>query len=124
MIDVFSVSFRFIGTFKVKKPGSSGVKLFTIMDVHLRPDAAYKELLDMRHVIEDFITGHPQYFDQTATSLADALEQNVVGATAENKPSLKTNHPILIVGDFNADCTYISATRQQLLRFVFFASFS
>jgi hypothetical protein len=114
----------FIGTFKVKKPGQSGVKLFTIMDVHLRPDAAYKELLDMRHVIEDFITKHPQYFDQTSTSLADALEQNVVDATPNNKPSLKTNHPILIVGDFNADCSYISPKRQQLLRTINYVDFT
>jgi hypothetical protein len=87
------------------------------MDVHLRPDGAYKELLDMRHVIEDFITKHPQYFDQT-TTVAEALEQNVVDATPINKPSLKTSHPILIVGDFNADCSYISPKRQQLLRLV------
>jgi len=86
------------------------------MDVHLRPDAAYQELLDMRHVIEDFIEKHPQYFDQTATSYEEALEENVIDATEDNLPSLKTNHPILIVGDFNADCTYISARRQELLR--------
>jgi hypothetical protein len=89
------------------------------MDVHLRPDAAYRELLDMRHVIEDFIIDNPQYFDQTSTSLQDALRQNVVNATVNNKPSLKTNHPILIVGDFNADCTYISATRQKSLQLVY-----
>jgi len=88
------------------------------MDVHLRPDAAYKELLDMRSVIEDFITIHPQYFDQTSKSLKDALEQNVVGATIDNKPSLKSPHPILIMGDFNADCSYISATRQASLQLV------
>lgn len=86
------------------------------MDVHLRPDAAYQELLDMRHVIEDFIEKHPQYFDQTATSYEEALEQNVVDATPENLPSLKSNHPILIVGDFNADCSYISPRRQDLLQ--------
>lgn len=109
-------SASFIGTFKVKAPGASGVKLFSVIDVHLRPDAAYKELLDTRSVIEDFIERHPQYFDQTATSFQQALEQNVENATADNKPSLKTNHPILIVGDFNADCSYISLRRQQLLR--------
>jgi len=114
----------FIGTFKVKKPGQSGVKLFTIMDVHLRPDAAYKELLNMRQVIEDFITEHPQYFDQTATSFDEALEQNVVGATIQNKPSLKSNHPILIVGDFNADCSYISPKRQQTLRTIDYVDFT
>jgi endonuclease/exonuclease/phosphatase family metal-dependent hydrolase len=113
----------FIGTFKVKKPGKSGVKLFTVMDVHLRPNAAYQELLDMRHVIEDFITKHPQYFDQTSSSLQEALDQNVVGATADNKPSLKTNHPILIVGDYNADCTYISATRQASLQAIDYVDF-
>jgi len=113
----------FIGTFKVKKPGKSGVKLFSIMDVHLRPDAAYQELLNMRHVIEDFIQNHPQYFDQTKTSFEDALAQNVVDATIENKPSLKTNHPILIVGDFNADCSYISPKRQQLLRTINYVDF-
>jgi hypothetical protein len=116
----FCLFFSFIGTFKVKKPGKSGVKLFTVMDVHLRPDAAYKELLDMRVAIKDFITKHPQYFDQSATSLNDALKQNVINATIENKPSLKTNHPILIVGDFNADCSYISLKRQESLRFVLF----
>jgi len=114
----------FIGTFKVKKAGKSGVKLFTIMDVHLRPDDAFKELLDMRHVIEDFITIHPQYFDQTSKSLNDALEQNVVDATIDNKPSLKSNHPILIVGDFNADCSYISSTRQELLRTINYVDFT
>ena len=88
------------------------------MDVHLRPDKAYQELLHMRQVIEDFIEKHPQYFDQSKTSFQDALEQNVVGATIENKPSLKSNHPILIVGDFNADCSYISSKRQQTLRLV------
>jgi len=112
-----------IGTFKVKKPGKSGVKLFTVMNLHLRPDAAYKELLDMRHVIEDFIINHPQYFDQTSTSLNAALEQNVVDATANNLPGLKTNHPILIVGDLNADCSYISATRQQTLQTINYVDF-
>jgi len=114
----------FIGTFKVKKPGKSGVKLFTIMDVHLKPTAAYQELLDMRHVIKDFITKNPQYFDQTSTSLEEALEQNVVGATETNKPSLKTNHPILIIGDFNADCSYISPSRQESLRTIDYADFT
>jgi hypothetical protein len=114
----------FIGTFKVTKPGKSGVKLFSIMDVHLRPDAAYKELLDMRHVIEDFITRNPQYFDQSSRSFDDALEQNVVDATPDHKPSLKTNHPILIVGDFNADCSYISPKRQELLRTINFVDFT
>jgi hypothetical protein len=113
----------FIGTFKVKKPGKSGVKLFSIMDVHLRPDKAYVELLHMRQVIEDFIENHPQYFDQSKTSYQDALEQNVVGATIDNKPSLKSNHPILIVGDFNADCSYISPKRQQTLRTIDFVDF-
>jgi len=109
---------------KLKKPGKSGVKLFSIMDVHLRPDAAYQELLDMRHVIEDFIIRHPQYFDQTATSFNEALDQNVIDATVDNKPSLKTNHPILIVGDFNADCSYISATRQKTLRSINYVDFT
>ncbi|CAF1131319.1 unnamed protein product [Adineta steineri] len=114
----------FIGTFKVKKPGNSGVKLFTIMDVHLRPDGAYTELLAMRYVIRDFISSHPQYFDQTETSLQEALDRNVVDATPEKKPSLKSNHPILIVGDFNADCTYISPTRQRLLQTINYVDFS
>ncbi len=104
----------------MKKPGKSGVKLFTIMDVHLRPDDAYTELLAMRQVIKDFIIKHPQYFDQTSKSLNEALAQNVIDATPTNKPSLKTSHPILIVGDYNADCTYISPTRQELLRLVKF----
>ncbi|CAF1149989.1 unnamed protein product [Adineta steineri] len=114
----------FIGTFKVKKPGNSGVKLFTIMDVHLRPDGAYTELLAMRYVVRDFISSHPQYFDQTETSLQEALDRNVVDATPDNKPSLKSNHPILIVGDFNADCTYISPTRQKLLQTINYVDFS
>ena len=88
------------------------------MNVHLRPDGAYDELLAMRYVIEDFILTHPQYFDYSGNSLNEALEQNVLNATLENKPSLKTNHPILIVGDFNADCSYISPRRQELLRSV------
>jgi len=110
----------FIGTFKVKEPGQSGVELFTIMDCHLKPTAAYQELLDMRRVIEDFISKNPQYFDQSS----DALEQNVIGATPDNKPSLNTNHPILIVGDLNADCTYISPKRQQTLRTVDYVDFT
>lgn len=114
----------FIGTFKVKEPGQSGVESFTIMNVHLRPDAAYKELLDMRHVIEDFIVKHPQYFDETSTSFHEALAENVVDATPVNKPSLKTNHPILIVGDFNADCSYISPKRQKLLREINYVDFT
>jgi len=113
----------FIGTFKVKKPGKSGVKLFTIMDVHLRPDKAYIELLHMRPVIEDFIHKNPQFFSQTSQSHANALAQNVVNGTIDNKPSLKTEHPIIIAGDFNADCSYISNTRQKLLQTIFFADF-
>lgn len=89
------------------------------MDVHLRPDQAYSELLNMRVVIEDFIIKNPQYFVSSPTSLDEALEQNVINATIDNKPSLKTDHPIMIIGDFNADCSYISLRRQLLLRFVF-----
>jgi len=113
----------FIATYKVTNPGPSGVKLFSIMNVHLRPDKAYPELLKMRNVIEDFILENPQYFAETSTSHAEALEQNVVDATIDNKPSLKTDHPILIVGDFNADCAYISNLRQQLLRTINFVDF-
>jgi hypothetical protein len=86
------------------------------MNVHLRPDSAYQELLDMRYVIEDFILINPQYFTDSSTSVDQALVQNVIDATATNKPSLKTNHPILIIGDLNADCSYISLKRQQSLR--------
>ncbi len=100
------------------KASSSGLKFFTIMDVHLRPDSAYQELLDMRYVIRDFIIKNPRYFTDTSTSLAQALAENVISATATNKPSLKTNHPILIIGDLNADCSYISLTRQESLRLV------
>ncbi|CAF3384293.1 unnamed protein product [Rotaria sp. Silwood1] len=114
----------FVGTFKVKNPEKSGVEFFTIMDVHLRPDDAYAELLSMRAVIEDFILRHPQYFDETPTSFIDALEQNVINATVDNKPSLKTNHPILIVGDFNADCSYISLRRQLILRSINYVDFT
>ncbi|CAF0742916.1 unnamed protein product [Adineta steineri] len=114
----------FIGTFEVTKPGSSGVRYFTIMDVHLRPDSAYQELLDMRRVIHDFILKNPRYFTDTSTSLSQALAANVIGATSTNKPNLKTNHPILIMGDFNADCTYISLTRQGTLRSIDFADFT
>ncbi|CAF4301931.1 unnamed protein product [Rotaria socialis] len=74
-----------------------------------------QELIDIRHVIRDFILQNPQYFSQTSTSLAQALSENVVDAAASHKPRLKTNHPILIVGDCNADCSYISLTRQQSL---------
>jgi hypothetical protein len=111
-------SSSFIGTFKVNKPGKSNVQLFTIMNVHLRPESAYEELLAMRYVIEDFIADNRQYFNYSATALNDALEQNVVDATVDNKPTLNTAHPILIVGDFNADCRYISKKRQELLRSV------
>ena len=86
------------------------------MDVHLRPGAAYQESLSLRYVIQDFIITNSQYFADTSTSLAQALAQNVVDATAKNKPSLKTNHPILIIGDMNADCAYISLKRQETLR--------
>ncbi|CAF1563505.1 unnamed protein product, partial [Rotaria sordida] len=113
----------FIGTFEVTKRSTSGVKYFTIMNIHLKPTAAYQELLDMRYVIEDFIINNSQYFSETSISLAQALEQNVIGATSSNKPSLKTNHPILIIGDLNADCSYISLTRQQSLRSVDYADF-
>ncbi|CAF3258561.1 unnamed protein product [Rotaria socialis] len=93
------------------------------MNVHLRPDDAYQESVNMRHVIEDFIIRHPEYFSQTATSYAEAIIQNVENPTSQNKPSLHTQHPILIVGDFNADCTYISLARQDQLRSIFFADF-
>ena len=86
------------------------------MNLHLRPDDAYPELLAMRHVIDDFIRRYPQYFDQTVTSYKDALRQNVLNGTLEHKPSLKTAHSILIVGDLNADCSYISLKRQDSLR--------
>ncbi len=115
----FRFSFSFIGTFQVTKTGSSGIKYFTIMDVHLRPDSAYEELLHMRYVIGDFIRKNPGYFTDTSTSVAQALAENVIDATATNKPSLKTNHPILIIGDFNADCSYISLKRQESLRLVY-----
>lgn len=88
------------------------------MNVHLRPDKAFPELLNMRNVIEDFITKNPHHFNHTPKSLQEALDQNVISATSENKPSLKTKHPILIVGDFNADCSYISQKRQSQLRLV------
>ncbi|CAM4751690.1 unnamed protein product [Rotaria magnacalcarata] len=125
-----------MATYKVKKPGKSGVKTFTIMsddsemfiteytmNVHLRPDDAYQESVNMRHVIEDFIIRHPEYFSQTTTSYAEAIIQNVENPTSQNKPSLNTQHPILIVGDFNADCTYISLAQQDQLRSIFFADF-
>ena len=109
-------SSRFIGTFKVKNVGASRVRFFTIIDVHLRPDAAYLEFLHLRHVIRDFILRNAQYFTTTSSSLAEAIAANVIDATASNKPHLKTDHPILLVGDFNADCSYISASRQETLR--------
>ncbi|CAF1450141.1 unnamed protein product [Adineta ricciae] len=114
----------FIGTFEVTSKGSSGVKYFTIMDVHLRPDAAYQELIDMRRVIRDFIIKYPRYFTDASTSLSQALAQNVIDATDSKKPSLKSNHPILIIGDFNADCSYISAKRQETLRSINFVDFT
>ena len=89
---MFYLSFSFIGTFQVTKAGASGIKFFTIMDVHLRPDTAYHELLAMRYVIRDFILKHPQYFSDASTSVAQVLEQNVIGATSSHKPSLKANH--------------------------------
>lgn len=47
----------FITIFQVTKLGSSGIRYFSMMNVHLRPDVAYQELLDMRHVIHDlFLT--------------------------------------------------------------------
>lgn len=100
----------------MNQPSTSGVKTFTIMNVHLRPDDAYQESINLRHVIEDFITRHPEYFSQTPTSHAEALIQNVQNPTSQNKPRLNTQHPILIMGDFNADCTYISISQQEQLR--------
>ena len=88
------------------------------MDVHLRPDSAYQELIDMRRVIRDFIIKYPRYFTDASTSMSQALAQNVIDATDSKKPSLKSNHPILIIGDLNADCSYISAKRQETLRYV------
>ncbi|CAF0899267.1 unnamed protein product [Rotaria sp. Silwood1] len=113
----------FIGTFQVTKKGTSGVTYFTIMNLHSKPTAAYQELLDMRLVIRNFILENPQYFSETSTSLATALAQNVINATSTNKPNLRTNHPILIMGDLNADCSYISQTRQKSLRSVDYADF-
>ena len=100
----------------MKKVGASGITHFTIMDVHLKPKAAHKELLMMRLVVQDFISKNPQYYNQSSKSLAEALAANVIGATETQVPSLKSDHPILIVGDFNADCRYISATRLRLIR--------
>ena len=100
------------------RPTASGVELFTIMNVHLKPKKAFVQLLAMRYVIEDFILSHPQYFNIASSSLTEALDQNVINATVENKPSLKTEHPILIVGDFNADCDTMSVKRQELIRLV------
>jgi endonuclease/exonuclease/phosphatase family metal-dependent hydrolase len=111
-------------TFKVKNPRPSGVHMFTVMNVHLKPEDAYQELINMRQVIEDFIQTNPQYFSDTPTSLATALEQNVEIPTEDNKPSLKTNHPILIVGDFNADCSYVSAKKLETLQTVYFPDFA
>ncbi|CAF1160877.1 unnamed protein product [Rotaria sp. Silwood1] len=113
----------FIGTFQVTGNGTSGVTYFTIMNLHSKPTAAYQEFLNMRYVIEDFILKNAQYFNETSTSLAEALEENVINATSTNKPSLRTNHPILIMGDLNADCSYISLTRQKSLRSVDYADF-
>ncbi|CAF2777001.1 unnamed protein product [Rotaria sp. Silwood2] len=113
----------FIGTFQVTKKGTSGIKYFTIMNLHSKPTAAYQELLDMRYVIEDFILKNAQYFSETSTSLATASAQNVINATSTHKPSLRTNHPILIIGDLNADCSYVSMTRQQSLRSINYADF-
>jgi len=114
----------YVATYKVKKPGKSGVKLFSVMNVHLRPDEAYVETCNLRYVLEDFIAKHPQYFDETATSYAEALLENVENPTVNNKPSLETNHPIIILGDFNADCSYISLKRQELLRTINFVDFT
>ncbi|CAF0819612.1 unnamed protein product [Didymodactylos carnosus] len=86
------------------------------------PDDALKETIHLRKAIDDFIRKHPQYFNNGL--ITDILEQNVIDATATNKPSLKTNHPILLVGDFNADCSYISLKRQQELRNMHFVDFT
>jgi hypothetical protein len=86
------------------------------MHVHFRPSKAYPKLLAMRYVIEDFIRLHPHYFNTPGSSVSEALKQNVIHATVENKPSLKTKHPILIVGDFNVDCDTMSGKRQEMVR--------
>jgi len=106
-------------TFKVKNPKKSKIDYFTIMNMHLRPDEAYPEMIKLRYVIDEFITKNPQYFIGT-----DAKNQNVLEATATNKPHLKTNHPIILVGDMNADCSYISLKKQQELRNIQFADFT
>jgi len=112
----------YVATFKVKQPHKSAIDYFTVMNVHLRPDDALKETIHLRKAIDDFIRKHPQYFNNGA--IANIVEQNVIDATETNKPSLKTNHPIILVGDFNADCSYISLKRQQELRNIHFVDFT
>jgi len=109
----------YVATYKVKAPKKSNVQFFTIMNMHLRPTEALPEMIKLRYVIDEFIRKHPQYFSGT-----DALAQNVIDGTATNKPHLKTNHPIILVGDMNADCSYISAKRQLELRNIHFADFT
>jgi len=109
----------YVATYKVKSRKQSGVDYFTIINMHLRPDDAYLEMTHLRKVIDEFIKKNPQYF----TGI-NAVQQNVVEPTATNKPHLKTKHPIILVGDMNADCTYISAKKQQDLRNIHFADFT
>lgn len=94
------------------------MKYFTIINVHLRPDAAYEELLNLRYIIRDFILMNSEYFANSISDLSEILAQNVISASATNKPRLQTNHPIIIMGDFNADCSYLSLKRQTATRFV------
>jgi hypothetical protein len=100
----------------VKNANTSNIKYFTVMNAHLRPKAAYQELIDMRRVIFDFILRNPEYFGDTVSSLIDVITDNVIDANIDVKPNMRTNHPILIIGDLNADCAYISQTRQRSLR--------
>jgi len=109
----------YVATFKVKNRKQTNVDYFTIINMHLRPDEAYPEMINLRYVIDEFIKKNPQYFIGT-----NAVQQNVVSPTADNKPNLKTKHPILLVGDMNADCSYISAKKQKDLREIFFPDFT
>ena len=83
------------------------------LDEYLRPDNAYNEFIALRHVVGQFILRHPDYFYDAPNALA----QNILNPTAVNKPHLNTSHPIILMGDFNADCAYIPPAKQQKLRY-------
>lgn len=78
----------FIAEFNISDSNLS-IKEFTLMNVHLRPKVVYNETLGLRTVVD-------QYLEKSNSS----------------------GKNIAIMGDFNFDCSYISAKNRELARSV------